>query len=84
MNDEDVVRRFQEIVGVGTIRTWKPKNPRHSTQYRWRVCSWEKTTAVIEMFRPYLGHRRLARVAEFEAFRDAPRKRPRQRERMAV
>lgn len=74
MCDEDVVRRFADVVGGGSIREYEPENPKHSRQYRWRLCSWGEVGRVLDLLGPHLGKRRSEQVARFEAARDEKRK----------
>ena len=59
MTDEDVVRKFHEIVGVGKVWRkpaarlgWKP-------QWDWRCHGSEETEKVFELLSPYLFSRRM-------------------------
>lgn len=62
MTDRDVVERFAKIVGMGTVRgpvdrgnkEWKPI-------WEWYVQRASEVRAVVALFRPWLGERRLAR-----------------------
>ncbi|MBW7998502.1 MAG: hypothetical protein FVQ81_18400 [Candidatus Glassbacteria bacterium] len=74
MTDPDVVQRFRDIVNCGNIRIHEDqKHPHFKRQYRWRLCSWERVSEVVDLFKPYLGERRLEHVKVFEAARDEPR-----------
>ena len=61
--DLDVLIRFRDVVGFGTIyETHLRSRPSHHKRpYRWQVTSWPRTKAVYEMFKPYLCSRRCAR-----------------------
>ena len=75
MTDRDVVERFREVVGEGTIRIHDDlKHPHFKRQYRWRMCGWKRISDALDLFKPYLGDRRLEKVREFEEARDEPRK----------
>jgi hypothetical protein len=68
MTDFDVVRRFAEVVGFGTVfDKVPPRLPHHKPQLAWRVTSFERTQALIAMFWPWLGERRRARAVEILA-----------------
>lgn len=69
MTDEDSVRSFHEIVGVGSIfgpytdyRTVKDGAPR-KPQWRWYATG-SKAEAVARLLWPYLGIRRRGRIRE--------------------
>ncbi len=64
MNDEDIVRRFHSIVGVGTVYFKPSKNPKHGDTWVWRTGSFHHAQAVICMLWSYLGLRRTARAKE--------------------
>lgn len=64
MTDEDVLRRFADVVGgkvygpcQGKGATWKP-------YFRWYVQGNERTERVLALFQPWLGRRRTARASE--------------------
>lgn len=63
MTDHDVVRRFYEVVGVGRLKD-KPVPARYKPQLEWLVTDRAGIAHVLEMFRPWLGVRRLARGEE--------------------
>jgi hypothetical protein len=67
MADEDVVRRFAEIVGCGTVAPRSPRKAHWKPQWQWTVCNVAETVVLSEMFRPYLGKRRTARLDEILA-----------------
>ena len=59
MTDRDVLERFHEIVGVGTITT-ELRKPPHSTCYRWSVSNARDCTMVLEALLPWFCERRTA------------------------
>lgn len=64
MTDEDVVRRFSDIVGLGTVRFSLTPSMRAAGSkplWKWSVQNLGGVEAVLSMFEPYLGERRLAR-----------------------
>lgn len=63
MTDEDVVRRFAEVVGVGTVRKARaPLQPHHKQQWHWSCQRWEDIAATLRAFLPYFGDRRRAKA----------------------
>jgi hypothetical protein len=68
MSDEDRVRRFCEVVGVGNVTGPHPNTkPNHKPIYRWKVGSFEGVQAVITMLWHWLGRRRRTRAKELLA-----------------
>lgn len=61
--DKDVVYKFKEIVGFGSIHPEKLKVG-YKQSWRFRVSSFEKCQALICMLWPWLGERRKARALE--------------------
>lgn len=64
MTDEDVVRRFAAVVGVGTISVRKPRREGYKPAWLWQATSFETFQAVGAMFWPWLGERRRQRWVE--------------------
>lgn len=60
MTDEDVVRRFQKAVGVGSLHLERLEDKKD--RWIWRVSNFEHFQAVVAMFWPWLGERRRARA----------------------
>ena len=58
--DEDVLRRFVEVVGVGGVGHIAPRKPHHKPAWQWWA-NGEDAEAVFELIGPWLGERRLAR-----------------------
>lgn len=72
MIDEDIVRRFGEIVGVGHFSSEKRKlqRPHHTPTWRWQA-NGEAVEHVFALIGDYLGERRRAKYAEIVAARRA-------------
>lgn len=72
--DPDILRRFHEIVGVGSIYLSNAKDrPTHYKQQEaWVAHGIENVRKVAQMFAPYLGERRTARLEELLAWEPAP------------
>lgn len=62
--DEDVLRRFHAIIGIGTVYHRKPETQRHKETWGWQVSSISRVSFVYALLKPYLGERRLARGQE--------------------
>ena len=76
MTDEDVVRRFQRIMGVGWIHVEKRETKGWKTMYVWTARSRSDVAVAVKILRPWLGERRAARLAEIEPQVTATRRRP--------
>lgn len=62
--DEDVVRRFNEVVGIGyVVGPLRHKNTTHKDYWRWEVAG-KKAEALADRLSPYLGERRLATLEQ--------------------
>jgi hypothetical protein len=70
MTDEEIVRRFHRVIGVGSVHGphYSP-NPRHLPQWRWVACSTHDITTAFEAMRPYLGKRRCEKYDAARAVR---------------
>jgi hypothetical protein len=81
MKDEDVVRRFADIVDAGTVRVSRRRNrvnrEHHHTIYIWECGRWADTERILHAFLPYLGARRAAKARELLADPAGPIGRPR-------
>lgn len=66
MTDADVVKRFSDIVQVGSFGGPYnyPSAPNSKPLYRWRTGSFEHGQYVLAMLWPYLGIRRKQRARE--------------------
>jgi hypothetical protein len=69
MTDKDVVERFAEIVGVGSI-THRPYEPPLKEQWAWQASGTNAVNVLNELL-PWLGARRRARAEEVLARRAA-------------
>lgn len=65
--DEDVVRRFHKIVGLGSVGGpyADVRKPQYKPTWRWSASYKQAGLALAKML-PYLGERRVARAAELE------------------
>lgn len=64
MTDEDVVRRFAAIMGVGPVRAPRQQRPDWKPIFEWYVQDASDVVAVIERLLPWLGDRRRAKALE--------------------
>lgn len=64
--DEDVVRRFHEIVGIGVVAFVLQKGiaEERTSLWRWKCTRWYEVEPLIQRFLPYLGARRRQRALE--------------------
>lgn len=72
MTDDDVMRRFASIVGLGKVNGPRARRePERKPMYWWSVTSFEQVQAVLAMFWPWLSERRrsqaLHALRSFEA-----------------
>ena len=63
--DEDVVRRFHETVGFGTVReeNWHTVHQGYKKQWEWFARA-DEVVPVIDLLLPWMGTRRRARALE--------------------
>lgn len=64
MSDEDVVRRFHSVVGVGHVNGPYLDSDRKKPTWVWQTGSFEAVQAVIAFMWPWLHSRRRARMRE--------------------
>lgn len=71
MTDEDVIRRFAAVVGVGKIygpygyANGKSRRREHHKQYwRWTAATKHSVLAAAQMFLPWMGQRRAQKLNE--------------------
>lgn len=66
--DLDVLEKFQEVVGFGSIREVDSKRkftkPHHKTRYDWGARSFEMFQALVALLWPHLCSRRKQRATE--------------------
>lgn len=58
MTDLDVVRRFQSVMGIGSIIPAKQPLPHHKLCYEWAVWNKAGVYRLLELMLPYFGERR--------------------------
>jgi hypothetical protein len=63
MTDEDVVRRFHKLIGVGSVRG-PYTNGDHHLLWAWQVASRVGVAHVIDTLLPFLSERRTSRAQE--------------------
>jgi hypothetical protein len=63
MTDEDVVRRFHRIVGVGKVLCRAECRPGRKPIWRWAAQSRQAYAHVVALFEPFLGERRKEQLA---------------------
>jgi hypothetical protein len=65
--DLDVLERFEQAVGCGSISGpyWQPKSTKPT--YSWKARKPDDVRHLSALLRPYLGQRRLARLEELES-----------------
>lgn len=67
MTDEDTLRRFHRIVGVGRFSVVRPNRstkPHYKQAFSWHVGAWPEILMLADAFMPWLGQRRQRRFAE--------------------
>jgi len=63
MTDEDVLRRFHDIIGIGTI-CGPYRRGSYKPHWIWCGAGSENVQAILAAFWPFLGERRKARAVE--------------------
>lgn len=58
MTDEDVIRRLQEVTGVGRVYATAKQKPRHKDAYKWHVKRRDHLRQLVPLLLPWLGARR--------------------------
>lgn len=64
MTDEDVVRRFADVIGVGCVYGPMARGPGRQATYDWSLGDAREVRAVITLLLPWLGSRRKAKALE--------------------
>lgn len=66
MTDRDVVERFADVVGCGSIVEQRQdrRSPTWKTMYRWQVASRDQVIEVLLQLVPHFGERRRAKALE--------------------
>lgn len=64
MTDEDVVRRFSIVVGVGAVNVRRKQHHEWKTLYSWTTAAAADAESVLTAFLPWLGDRRRAKATE--------------------
>lgn len=67
MTDQDVVVRFAEWAGVGSVTERRRGQPHHKDQWTWQVGGWADVVDVIDRLLPFMGQRRSERLTEVRA-----------------
>jgi hypothetical protein len=62
--DEDVIKKFHEIVGVGSVIGPFHKNINHKPFFRWNIAKRIDVANLLHQFIPYLMSRRRAKAQE--------------------
>ena len=72
MTDKDIVSRFAEVIGLGSITFVPSTNPKHKDQYHWLLTGKSKVRSVLIKLLPFFGERRayaaLNKLDDIEAF----------------
>ena len=86
MCDEDIVRRWGDVVGAGRIRgPYGPHGVGTKPQWHWGVYAADDVEAIYIRFRPWLGERRLKQFEEaFEQRREQVKSRRPPQERLGA
>ena len=58
MTDLDVVERFKDYVGDGSIKLMPQAKPHHKPYYRWTLSGKAKVRSLLSKLLPYFGNRR--------------------------
>jgi hypoxanthine phosphoribosyltransferase len=75
MSDEDVVKMFADVMGRGKVHG-PYQYGKSKPMWYWKVSSKDFVDEVFEVFKPYLGKRRLEKFAEvFSSWENYPGKR---------
>ena len=65
MTDEDVVRKFYDIIKLGYVGgPYKKLNPDHKDYWEWQTAKANEVYALCAAFWPFMGQRRQAKMTE--------------------
>ena len=66
MSDEDVMHRFHQLIGVGTITGpyTRTNRPTDKPLWKWQIAAQEDVLNFCALMQPYMGERRAAKMAE--------------------
>jgi hypothetical protein len=64
MTDEDIVRRFHSLIGIGSVIVKPPQRNGWQRQWRWKISAQEDVLNFCALLQPYMGERRAAKMAE--------------------
>jgi hypothetical protein len=68
--DEDIIRKFHYIVGLGSVfGPYGPYKTGLKQQWRWHISN-KKADSVLSCLLPYLGDRRTAKALEIRKYFD--------------
>lgn len=73
MSDEDVVRRFHRLIGMGSVAATPRKKEGYKDLWTWTVAGYKSTQYVMALLWQWLGVRRKARTEEIlKQFQNGP------------
>ena len=58
MSDLDVVNRFRDVVGAGSVIPQKQRFAHHKPMWRWSVTNKKDIRRILELLLPHFGQRR--------------------------
>jgi hypothetical protein len=64
MTDEDVVRKFHQIIGIGHLYDEQPQRAGNKLAWKWYIGRQEDVLNFCALMQPYMGERRAAKMAE--------------------
>jgi hypothetical protein len=62
MADEDIVRRFAQVIGGGSVYCCPPRRPGWKPLFKWAISGHHRVQAVVAMLWPWLSPRRRAQA----------------------
>lgn len=69
--DEDVIRKFKSIVGVGNIIGPYTYNDGYKPRWQWKCHGWERCQVIVDAFWEHLGERRQQQIIDTYESRQA-------------